>query len=436
MIEKLTTAGEALLCRSSLPGFQRAAGTAALTVEVKSADQQQEILGFGAAFTDASCYLFSRLSSEERASLFAELFSPDGLALSVCRTMVGQSDYGRECYSYDDTPDDRDLEHFSIAYDTAYIIPMIREALAVNPDLFLFSSPWSPPGWMKTSGTMRGGWMRAEFLEIYARYYLRYLEEYAKAGVPIHALTTQNEPETDQDGKMPACLWHPDFERAFVRDYLSPLLRQHGLDVKIWLNDHNYNHWIRAKYLLDDPQVRAVADGVAFHGYGGEPEMMTRLLEAHPGTRLHWTEGGPGAARNYATEWCYWGKRITDAMRNGCRSFTGWNLALDEKGTPNIGPFGCRGLVTIDSRSGEITRSGQYYAFAHISPFLQRGAVRLGSTGEGDVMHLAFRNPDGRLVLLLTNPGAACTVQVVWGQGTLPLELPADSMTTLAWGEA
>ncbi|HEX2949447.1 MAG TPA: glycoside hydrolase family 30 beta sandwich domain-containing protein, partial [Armatimonadota bacterium] len=135
------------------------------------------------------------------------------------------------------------------------------------------------------------------------------------------------------------------------------------------------------------------------------------------------------------TEWCVWGTRMTGAIRNGCRSFTGWNLALDENGKPNIGPFNCRGLVTIDSTTHAITRSGQYYAFAHLSPFVHREAVCIGSQGEGDVLHLAFRNPDGQFVLLLTNPGRAHVVQVNCDQGQLKVHLPADSLTTLRWYE-
>ncbi|HEX2952275.1 MAG TPA: hypothetical protein VHV83_22300, partial [Armatimonadota bacterium] len=344
MIHRLTTDAHGVLQQSVLPRFQRSVRKTNCTiVDIDPNDQRQVMLGFGAAFTDASCYLFNQLPADSRAELFNELFSPAGLALSVCRTTVGQSDYGRECYSYDDVPDDRNLDHFSITYDTAYIIPMIRQAKSVNPDLFLFSSPWSPPGWMKTSGSMCGGWMRQEYLDVYAQYYVRYLCEYAKAGITINALTTQNEPESGQEGLMPACLWHPDYEMAFVRDHLSPLLRRQGLAVKIWLNDHNYSHWVRAKWMLDDPRVRAVVDGVAFHPYTGEPEMMSRLCEAHPGTRLYWTEGGPSMARGKVdTEWCVWGTRMTGAIRNGCRSFTGWNLALDENGKPNIGPFNCR----------------------------------------------------------------------------------------------
>ena len=277
--------------------------------------------------------------------------------------------------------------------------------------------------------------MREKYLEVYARYYLRFLLEYEAAGVHINAMTTQNETETDQLSKMPACLWHPEYEMAFVRDYMKPLIRQHNLGTRIWLMDHNYIMWRRAKWMLDDPGVREAADGVAFHHYGGTADMMSLLHDAYPQVDLFWTEGGPAFDRpDYATNWCSWASSITEAMTHWCRCYTGWNLALDEKGQPNIGPFNCGGLVTIHSQTRAITYSGQYWAMKQFSPFVKRGAHRIASQIAAEKLpHIAFANPDGSLVLVLTNSGPARVVAVQWHGRMARVELAADSVNTLRW---
>src|SRR5580700_171431 len=171
----------------------------------------QQILGFGAAFTDAACFMFNRLAAEKRAELFHELFHRSEMDLNVCRTCIGASDYSTKVYSFDEGDPDPELKRFSIEHDREYILPMLREARTSNPDLFLFSSPWSPPGWMKSGGSMLGGAMRQRYLSAYAQYFVKFLEAYAADGVPVQAVTVQNEVDTDQDGRMPACSWPQEY---------------------------------------------------------------------------------------------------------------------------------------------------------------------------------------------------------------------------------
>src|ERR1700678_4581170 len=194
----------------------------------------QEVLGFGGAFTDATCYTFNRLSPPEREKLFHELFHPSEMGLSVGRICVGSSDYSTKVYSFDDGDPDPDLTRFSIEHDREYILPVLRQARKANPDLFLFSTPWSPPGWMKFHGTMLGGAMRKHYLPVYAQYYLKFLQAYAAEGVPVQALTSQNEVDTDQDGRMPACIWPQESEIEFVSKHLGPLLESRGGPTKTW----------------------------------------------------------------------------------------------------------------------------------------------------------------------------------------------------------
>jgi glucosylceramidase len=404
-------------------------------VALNPEEKFQEILGFGAAFTDASCYMFSQLSGDAREQLFHELFHPSELGLSVCRTCIGASDYSTELYSFDEGEPDPELKRFSIDHDRAYFLPALRQARKVNPDLFLFSTPWSPPGWMKPNGSMLGGSMRKRYYQSYAQYFLKFLQAYAAEGVPIQAVTSQNEVDTDQDGRMPACLWGQEYEIEFVRDHLGPLLKDSAMPTKIWLLDHNYNLWGRVICELDDPKLRNYSNAVAWHGYAGNASMMSKVHDAHPEVEMHWTEGGPDyTSPDYATDWANWGHTFTEALRNWCQSLTGWNLALDEKGRPNIGPFPCGGLVTIQSQTKEITRSGQYWAFAHFSRLIRRGARRFDSRGSmAGIHHVACENPDGQKVLVLTNESAARSIVLQMGAMAADLTLERNSVTTLAW---
>jgi glucosylceramidase len=245
----------------------------------------------------------------------------------------------------------------------------------------------------------------------------------------------QNEVDTEQNSRMPACVWPQSYEAAFVLTHLGPLLERHGVRTKVWLIDHNYDMWGRALALLGTPGLRRYADAIAWHGYAGEPAWMSKVHDAFPDTPMYWTEGGPAYnAPHYALDWHQWGSRFAEIFRNWNRSITAWNLALDENGRPNIGPFDCGGVVTIHSKSGDVARSGQYWALAHYSRHVRRGARRVESSGEiARVAHVAFANPDGGRVLVVSNRGPATTIEVRVGQATAQAPLPARSLTTLTW---
>jgi glucosylceramidase len=415
--------------------WQTAAGTPENVIELNPSKKYQELLGFGAAFTDAACYTFNRLDPPVREQLFHEIFHPSEMGLSVCRTCIGSSDYSTEIFSYDEGEPDPEMKRFSIAHDEPYVLPMLREARKQNPDLFLFSSPWSPPGWMKAGGSMLGGSMRQHYFNPYALYFVKFLQAYAAAGVPVQAATVQNEVDTDQDGRMPACSWPQEYEMGFVKGHLGPALEKNGLATKIWILDHNYNLWGRAAAELDDPSVRKYCNSVAFHGYVGTPDQMSKFHEVHPDANIYWTEGGPDYTQpDYATDWANWSQTFTQVLRNWGQSITGWNLALDEKGRPNIGPFSCGGMVTINSQTKEISRSGQYWAFTHFSHSVRRGAKRIESNSKVQgIEQVAFVNPDGSKALVITNLGDSKTVRIKQAGKIAELALNASSVNTLTW---
>lgn len=375
------------------------------------------------------------------------------------RCCIGASDYARNVYSYDDVDGDTNLDHFSLKHDEAYILPTLREVRSINPELFLVATPWSPPGWMKTYGTtfggrttenyldpyadfiwdlandsMLGGWMSERYLDVYARYIQKFLQGYTQAGVPVQAMTTQNEVDTTQQGRMPACRWSPHLEAAFVRDHLGPLLHAQRQETQIWVLDHNYDHYQRVAGQLQDKQLAEYVDGVAWHGYTGTPDQMSRLHEQYPDVPFYWTEGGSFTDDpNYATEWSLWGGIFTDALENWCRCAITWNLVLDPRGNPNLGPYTCAGLVTLKD-DGSLVKSGQYYALRHFSQHLQRNGRRIASqTGQSGLRHLAVENPDGSHALVLTNAGGVRDVRVVSAGQQVSFTLPGDSVATLVW---
>src|SRR5579859_4746521 len=430
------TSGDRRFAPFEAPQWQVTSGGSSSGIRVDPAQIYQEVLGFGGAFTDASCYLFNKLTQAERRALFSELFGPEGLRLSVCRTCIGSSDYSTSLYSFDDSVEpDLDLRRFSIEHDREYILPMLRAARSSNPDLFLFSSPWSPPAWMKSGKTMLGGSMQKRYFSAYSDYFVKFLQAYSADGVKINAVTVQNEVDTDQDGKMPAALWGQEYEIAFVKNHLGPALERASLDTKIWILDHNYNLWGRVIDELSDPAVNQRVDGIAWHGYAGTPDAITRVHEAFPTKPSYWTEGGPDInSPDYATDWAKWSHTFTGILRNWAQCIVGWNLLLDERGMPNIGPFPCGGVVTVNSKTGSVTRSGQYWAFAHYSKVIERGARVIASHGELDgIDHVAIENPNGGHVLVVTNRSEQQRLECRLGERALDLIVDPDSVTTLVW---
>ncbi len=431
-----STYGSRRFAAESALRWQPASGSTADAITLDPSKRFQEILGFGGAFTEAACYMFNAMPSTVREELLHEFFSPDAMNLSVCRSCVGSSDYSTKAYTYDDSPQpDPTLGGFSIEPDRAYVIPTMAAARKVNRDLFLFASPWTPPAWMKANNSLLGGSMRKSSYGPYAQYFVKFLRAYQEAGVKINAVTVQNEVDTDQDGRMPACLWGQEYEIEFIKGHLGPALHEAGLDTKIWALDHNYNLWGRAIGELSDPDAYRFIDGIAWHGYAGVPADMTRVHDAFPEKSAYWTEGGPDVTSpDYLTDWTKWSSTYAEILRNWARSITAWNLVLDEQGKPNIGPFPCGGVVTVDSHSKAVTRSGQYWAFAHYSRMIRRGA-KVFSTDGGvkNVAHVGVENPDGTQVIVLANSGADRAVQLRLAGSAVTVQMPRDSVFTLAW---
>ena len=441
----LTTGdGSKLLSREADVHFDSGTPPATLLrIVVDEATTYQEMVGFGAAITDASAWLIqSKLAPAQREALLQELFGPSpGLGLSFTRLTMGASDFSLHQYSYDDMPagqTDSMLAHFSIDSNRAYVLPVVKRALVINPQLKIMASPWSPPGWMKTSGSLIQGTLRPEAYGPLAEYFGRYIEAYRAEGVPVYAITVQNEPHYEPP-TYPGMRLEPPARAQFIGQYLGPLFAQRGIGTIILDWDHNWDDYQSPLQVLADTAAPRYIAGVAWHCYGGDVSAQTLVHDAHPEKDTYFTECSGGEwAPNFADnlKW-FVGTLIIDATRDWAKGVLLWNLALDENHGPHTGGCGdCRGVVTITSGSGAVTRNVEYYALAHASRFVRPGARRIASTsGVAGVQSVAFRNADdGSKALIVVNTAAQDRAfTVLWGNQSLRYTLPAGAVVTFVW---
>jgi glucosylceramidase len=419
-----------------------AAQAAETTITIDPAQRFQRIVGFGAGMTDASAELIMALPEDRRAALLDDLFSRQGLNLSFLRLPIGASDFSREHYSFDDMPaggSDPALAQFSMAR-AAPQLAATKAAQAHHPGLALMASPWSAPGWMKTSDSLITGRLAPQHFADFAAYLDRYLAEMQRQGVGIAYLTIQNEPHFEPKD-YPGMRVDPAARAAFVGQHLGPLLARHHRPTRILDWDHNWNEPESPLAVLRDPAASRYIAGVAWHCYGGDVSAQAQVAAAYPGKEVFFTECSGGA---WAPDWggtLGWmtDKLIIGSSRTGSRGTLLWNLALDERSGPHKGGCGdCRGVVTIDSRSGAVTRNVEYYVLGHAARFVQRGARRIASTsadaGAGAITHVAFANPDRSLVLIAHNPGtAAAMLRVQAGSRGFAVSLPPGEVATFVW---
>lgn len=432
-----------LLARSDAGRFGAGAPTA-LTIDVDDSQRFQRMVGFGASITDATAILMQRhMSAAQRQALLKELFGrgADGVGFELTRLTLGSSDFSVRHYSYDDMPPgqtDPQLANFSIAPMREHVLPTLKEALALNPQLAVMASPWSAPGWMKTSDKLIQGALKPEHHGAFARYLVKYVDAMAAEGVTIAALTVQNEPHFEPPG-YPGMRVDPAGRAALVGQHLGPLLEQRGLKTQIIEWDHNWDDPNAPLAMLADPAARRYVSGVGWHCYAGDVAVQSRVRDAFPDKDTWFTECSGGEWKPHWPETLPWMARniVIGSTRHWARGVQMWNLALDENHGPKLGGCpDCRGVVTIDSRTGAVTRNLEYYALAHASKFVRRDAQRIASSTVGDgIDNVAFRNADdGSLVLVLSNSAAAERVLSVRHAGrVLAVTLPRESVATLVW---
>ncbi len=370
----------------------------------------QEIEGFGGAFTEAAAYTLSRISPDLRQAVIDAYFDPTtGLGYSLCRTHINSCDFSLGNYDYTSRAGDVGLETFSIAHDRELLIPLIRSALlAKGSAIKILASPWSPPAWMKTNNQMnQGGKLRPEFRSAWANYFSRYISAYAQEGIPIWAVSVQNEPKAVQTWD--SCIFTAEDERDFVRDHLGPALERDGHGrVKILVWDHNKERvYERAKVTLADPAAARYIWGVAVHWYSGDHfEGLALTHDRFPDKKLLFTEGCVEKGVHLG-EWSA-GERyahdIIGDLNHWAVGWIDWNMVLDEQGGPNhVGNY-CDAPIIADTQANTLTYESSYYYMGHLSRYIQLGARRIGWSRFTDRLEVtAARNPDGEIAVVVMN---------------------------------
>lgn len=403
----------------------------------------QRFQGVGGAMTDTSAWLMWRLPARKREALMQRLFGTQGIHLGFVRVPIAASDFTAhgKPYSYDDGPPDPQLKHFSISHDKPYILPALRRARALNSGLQLLASPWSPPPWMKTNDAFNNiggnGRLRSSAYRPLASYFVRFLKAYAAAGVPVDAVTPQNQPGVQTT--YPGMELSAGAESAFVAGSLVPALAQAHLHPSIFGLDHV---WAASSFAgqVASGSAGKYLRGLAWHCYVGSPASMAQLHATFPNLAVRLTECSPPKRKSVA-------EVELASLRNWAGSVALWNLALNAQGgpvePPNSGCHGCTGIVTISG--GRVRYMLAYYQLGQVSKFVAPGATRIASNhfvsyssadnpaspGLDDV---AFRNPDGSHVLIAYNNsshriGFAVTWQKLW----FTYSLPAHGMATFTW---
>jgi glucosylceramidase len=403
--------------------------------------------GFGASLTDSSAWNIYKLPASQQQQIMSSLFDPSaGIGISWLRQPLGASDFAvNGNYSFDDMPagqTDSTLANFSIAHDKQYIIPLLQTALSLNPSIHVMLLPWSPPGWMKDSGTMNGGSVTQQFFPAYADYLLKSTQAYTQAGVPIYAMVLQNEPYNSSTSYPTATLSATD--NSTVVKQLKPALIAAGLPTKLISWEWNWDDQEYAEQQFADPQVYPLMAGTGYHCYAGDPSGQTTMKNAYPDKDIYFDEctGNAGADFNGDIWWesHYW---LIDVTRNWARNVSLWNIALDQNNGPINGTCSnCRGLLTVDfsTSPATVTKTADYYIVGHMSKYVHPGAQRIDSNtfGSGSVEDVAFQNPDGSVAMVFLNgTGAPAPIQINWHGRYLNYTIPGSNynnvLATLYW---
>jgi glucosylceramidase len=453
---------EALSERATLHFSSKGSPSAtAPLITVDDAQHFQEIDGFGASLTDSAAWLFAKkLSPAQTGAAFRMLFGrKDGIALSFLRQPVGSSDLAVTFYSFDDlcqqtakactTPpgvSDPNLDHFSLAHDQEYILPLLKKALDINPAIHVMLTPWSPPGWMKTTGSMLGSnqeekeksSLRPEFYPAFASYLVKTVQGYQGAGVPVWALSVQNEPlyapPTYSGMQMLATE-----QAAFFGEALGPALAAAHLSPKVMAYDHNWDRPDYPETVLKDSKAGTLAAGTAWHHYGGDPSVMSKFHEQFP-LKDEWVTESSGGTWQKGNIFAEEAAELIAVTRNWARSYVLWALATDQNHGPVVGGCDtCRGLVTIDLSNPEkpqVKPELDYYVLGQASKFLQPGAIRVASDEPAgtNLKDVAFRNPNGTVVLYTLNPGTTSqNLRIGFRGKTAATTLPGGAVATFVW---
>jgi len=434
----------ALLAPQPPIAFATPAAASSQVITINPAKVYQTIDGFGFALTGGSAQLLMHMDATKRAALLHELFTVskdgtgDGIGVSYLRLTIGSSDMNANVYSYDDLAPgetDVDMAHFSLAPDKADVIPIMKQILAIDPKIKTLASPWSAPLWMKTTGLAQGGVLLPKYFSAYATYLTKYVQGMKAEGIPIDTITIQNEPLNEKN--TPSMLMLSPEQAVFIKHDLGPDFRKAGIRTGIVLYDHNLDHPLYPLSILQDPAAARYVNGSGFHLYGGTVDAMTDVHNAFPTKNIYFTEQSITQRDNTAP--MNISKPVARVMigvsRNWSKNILLWNLAADPNNGPhtnNGGCSGCSGALTIEGDN--VRRNIAFYTVAQVSKFVPPGSVRIDSNDLDILPNVAFRTPDGKKVLVVSNiTDTPQTFDVHTGAKTFTSTLPAGNVGTYVW---
>lgn len=442
----------------SIAFAEKADNMSPYTITLKPSEAYRTMDGFGSAITGSTAYNLFKMKKEEREDFLRKTFSEsEGMGQSYVRISIGCSDFSLSEYT---CCDEKGIENFALQDEELhYVIPVLKEILAIHPGLKVMGSPWTAPLWMKVNNlkellpfeSWTGGQLNPACYQDYATYFVKWVQAMQAHGIAIHAVTLQNEPLNQGNSASMYMSWQE--QAAFVKEALGPKFKEAGLKTKVYLYDHNYDYdsgkeetYDQKQYPLhiyEDSKVAQYVAGAAYHNYGGDKRELVDIHNAYPGKELVFTETSIGEwndGRNFE-------RRLIEDMEEvalgtvnrWCRAVIVWNLMLDSEKGP-FRPGGCNscfGAVDIDKADyKKITRNSHYFIVGHLSAVVKPGAVRIGSSGYTDreLVYSAFRNTDGSYgFVVLNKASAAKKINVYDGNRSFAHEVPAKAVVSYRW---
>jgi glucosylceramidase len=410
----------------------------AVDIVVNPTVMMQEMDGFGFTLNGGSALHLHNMSVAKRKQLLTELFDyqQNSIGVSYLRLSIGASDLDEKVFSYNELATgktDVAMQNFTLEQDRKYLIPMLHEILKINPEIKIIASPWSPPLWMKSNNRSVGGRLKAEYFDAYAAYFVNYIQEMAKEGITIDAITVQNEPL--HAGNNPSLLMTAAEQAKFIKGSLGPAFQVAKLSTKIIIYDHNADRPDYPIDVLNDPAAKQYIDGSAFHLYAGDISALSEVRNAYPDKNIYFTEQWVSASGDFWGDF-KWHMRelLIGAPRNWSKTVLEWNLAADEKQQPYTpgGCVKCLGALTITG--DEVKRNQAYYIIAHAAKFVRPGSRRIESSTTDSFPNVAFKTQDGHIVIIvLNNSHRTGSFNIVVGDKSIHSTLSSGSAGTYVW---
>lgn len=438
-----TTASKSMLFKDIEVKDTSGVGDDVTTLSIDSSTRYQAMEGFGPAITGSAAYNLSKMRPADREKILKAAFDPkEGLGYNYIRVSIGCSDFSLSEFTW---CDQEGLEFFGVhEEDETYLFPILREILAINPNVKIIAAPWTAPLWMKVDrysnepySKWAGGKLNPDYYDEYAQYLVMWVEEMEANGFQIESITPQNEPLHDGNSASTYMSWEQ--QRNFIKNNLGPAFEAAGLDTKIWIYDHNFDVTDFVKNIYADKEASKYVEGSAWHAYGGSSSALAQIYKADPSKSIYFTEQSIGTwCPNFGDNLLWHIREVClGTINNYCRAVVLWNFMLDAERGPNR-PGGCQtcyGFVDCDGSYAynTLTYRSHWYAIGHMSKVIQRGAYRIKSSGAGVTMS-AFENPDGTLSAVILNDSDKDKQVVIKSpKGDFTLTLAGRSVTSIIW---